>query len=212
MTVCELRPLESRDAASLARHANDRDIWLNLRDRFPYPYTVRHAEEYIARVASQAPQTSFGIIVDGAAIGSISLMLGQDIERLTAEIGYWIGREYWGRGIVTHAVRDATQHAFAVLGMRRVFAVPFVRNPASHRVLEKAGYAREGLMRRSAIKDGELLDQYLYAAYDDRWPVTDGAQPHPAGDSRATPSRWLRGGRADPVLSSGGARVGGEVF
>ena len=168
-TKCWLRQLEFDDAMSIARHANDREIWLNLRDRFPHPYTVADAEEYIAYAAEQTPCTSFGIVVDGVAIGTISLMLGHDIERFNAEVGYWIGREFWGRGIVTDAVVAATSYAFSTLERRRVFALPFVRNPASHRVLQKAGYICEGLMRRSAIKDGQLLDQFLYATYDDRW-------------------------------------------
>ncbi len=165
-----LRPLDAADAASLARNADDREIWLNLRDRFPHPYTLSDAESYIAAVAGRARQTSFGIVLDGEAAGTVSLMPGSDVERLNAEIGYWIGRKFWGRGVVTDVVRAATSYAFETLGMRRVFAVPFARNPASARVLEKAGYVREGYMRRSAIKDGELLDQVLFAAYDDRWP------------------------------------------
>lgn len=168
-STCTLRPLRAQDATSVARHANDREIWLNLRDLFPHPYSPGDAKAYIAHVAKQSPPTSFGIIVDGMAVGSISLKLGQDIERVNAEIGYWLGRSCWGRGIITDAIRMATGYAFSTLALRRVFAVPFVRNPASHRVLEKAGYAREGHMRHSALKDGELLDQYLYAAYDDRW-------------------------------------------
>lgn len=165
--ACLLRPLVAADAEALASHANDRDVWLNLRDRFPHPYSVRDAEEYIADVAARPLQTSFGVVVDGEAAGSVSLMLGQDIERRTAEIAYWLGRAVWGRGIATEAVRAATLYAFDHLGMHRVFAVPFRRNPASTRVLEKVGYVREGVMRRSAIKDGELIDQILYAAYDD---------------------------------------------
>ncbi|MES2524581.1 MAG: GNAT family protein [Gemmatimonadota bacterium] len=168
--TCVLRPLDAADAASLARNADDREIWLNLRDRFPHPYTLSDAESYIAAVAGRARQTSFGIVLDGEAAGTVSLMPGSDVERLNAEIGYWIGRKFWGRGVVTDVVRAATSYAFETLGMRRVFAVPFARNPASARVLEKAGYVREGYMRRSAIKDGELLDQVLFAAYDDRWP------------------------------------------
>ena len=168
-TRCLLRRLAPSDAASLARHANDREIWLNLRDRFPHPYTFDDADAFISRVAQQEPWTTLGIVVDGSAVGVVSLIVGDDIERLSAEIGYWLGREHWGRGIVTEAVRMATAHAFRHLGLRRVFAVPFARNDASRRVLEKVGYVREGTMRRSAIKDGELLDQYLYAAYDDRW-------------------------------------------
>jgi RimJ/RimL family protein N-acetyltransferase len=168
-TTCRLRPLVSEDAESLPQHGNDRQIWLNLRDRFPHPYTRADAEQYIARVASQDPVTSFAIVVDGAAVGGITLTPGHDIERVSAESGYWIGRAYWGRGIATGAIRGVTGHAFRTLGLERVFAVPFVRNAASVRALEKAGYVREGVMRRSALKDGALLDQYLYAAYADRW-------------------------------------------
>ena len=94
-------------------------------------------------------------------------MLGQDIERLSAEIGYWLGRPFWGRGIMTDAVRAATLYAFDDLELRRVFAVPFANNVASRRVLEKAGYVLEGTMKQSAIKNGMILDQYLYAAYAD---------------------------------------------
>jgi RimJ/RimL family protein N-acetyltransferase len=167
--TCTLRLLESSDAESISRHANDREIWLNLRDLFPYPYTVTNAEWYIGHVAGESPPLGFGIDVNGAIVGSISLKPGTDIERVNAEIGYWLGQEFWGRGIVTDAVIGMTQYAFGELQFNRVFAVPFARNPASCRVLEKAGYVREGVMRRSAIKDGVLQDQCLYAAYDDRW-------------------------------------------
>ena len=170
-TTCRLRPLVPGDAASLARHADDREIWLNLRDRFPHPYTRRDAESYIAALPHDEPATRFGIVVDGSAVGGLTLVPGHDIERVSVEIGYWLGRALWGRGIVTEAVRAATGHAFAALDARRVFAVPFAHNAASHRVLEKAGYVREGTMRRSAVKDGVLHDQHLYAAYDDRWPT-----------------------------------------
>jgi [ribosomal protein S5]-alanine N-acetyltransferase len=165
---CVLRPLELADAESLARHANDRGVWQNLRDRFPHPYTEADAVAYIEHLRSRPVQTSFGIDVDGQAIGSINLMLGEDIARRTAEVGYWIGREYWGRGIMVEAVRAVTTYAFEVLGLVRVFAVPFVTTTRSSRVLEKAGYVREGVMRRSAVKEGAILDQLLYAAYSDR--------------------------------------------
>ena len=164
---CELRPLEPGDAASLAAHANDREIWLNLRDRFPHPYSLQDAETYIAMIKNQSPVTSFGIIVGGSAVGGISLMPGKDIERCSAEIGYWLGRVFWGRGIATDAVRALTSYGFEELGLARVFAIPFARNPASARVLEKSGYVKEGFMRRSALKDGVLVDQWLYGAYSD---------------------------------------------
>jgi ribosomal-protein-alanine N-acetyltransferase len=165
---CVLRPLVPTDADALARHANDADVAANLRDRFPHPYSRADADAYIAHAAKRSPQTSFGIVAGGEAIGTISLMLGEDIARRSAEVGYWIGREYWGRGIATDALRAATRYAFDSLGLARVFAVPFASTAASARVLEKAGYAREGVMRQSAIKYDRLIDQLLYAAYSDQ--------------------------------------------
>ena len=162
-----LRPLVAADAESLARHANDHDVWKNLRDRFPHPYTVADARDYIEHVASRAVQTSFGIVVGDEAVGSISLMLGDDIARRSAEVGYWIGRAFWGRGIMPEALRATTRYAFDTLGLVRVFAVPFATTTRSARVLEKAGYVQEGVMRRSAVKEGVILDQLLYAAYGD---------------------------------------------
>ena len=167
---CLLRPLVSSDAVSLAHHANDHGVWKNLRDRFPHPYTVADAEAYVATVAARPTQTSFGIVVAGQAIGSISLMPGDDIARRSAEVGYWIGRAFWGQGIMADALKAMTQYAFDQLALVRIFAVPFATTAASSRVLEKAGYVREGMMRRSAVKEGVVLDQLLYAAYDDEWP------------------------------------------
>jgi [ribosomal protein S5]-alanine N-acetyltransferase len=161
---CTLRPFRPADAVSLAHHADNRKVWLNLRDLFPHPYSLADAEAYIAHVAGESPVTRFAIDVDGQAVGSVSLKLGSDIERRSAEIGYWLGETYWGCGIVSAAVLAVTVYAFRELDLIRVFAVPFTRNPASVRVLERAGYQLEGTMRRSAVKDGEVLDQYLYAA------------------------------------------------
>jgi RimJ/RimL family protein N-acetyltransferase len=169
---CLLRPLVATDAPSLAHHANDRGVWQNLRDRFPHPYTVADAEAYIAHVASRPVQTSFGIVVDGQAIGGISLMLGDDIARQSAEVGYWIGRAFWGRGIMVDALSATTRYAFDQLNLVRVFAVPFATTSRSAKVLEKAGYVLEGVMRQSAVKEGAILDQLLYAAYRDGGPQT----------------------------------------
>ena len=176
LTTCTLRPLAPGDAASIAMHANDRDIWLNLRDRFPHPYTLRDAQEYIAHVAAIEPPRNLAIVVGGAAIGNIALTPLSDIERVSAELGYWIGRAHWGHGIMTDAIRGMTSYAFRTFELTRVFAIPFVHNVGSIRALEKAGYHREGLMRRSAIKDGVVLDQYLYATYElrDRRPSAEG--------------------------------------
>ena len=172
---CTLRPYRPADAASLARHANNRKVWLNLRDLFPHPYTVADGEAYIARVVGASPVTRFAIDVGGEAVGGVGFQLGHDIERRSAEIGYWLGERYWGRGIMSAAVGAATAYAFRDLDLLRVFAVPFAHNLASARVLERAGYQREGTMRRSAVKDGEVLDQHLYAALRDGPPAPAGA-------------------------------------
>jgi RimJ/RimL family protein N-acetyltransferase len=99
-------------------------------------------------------------------VGGIGLERGEDVERVTAELGYWLGRAFWGRGIVSAAVREITGYAFATLGLTRVYALPFAQNRGSIRVLEKAGYTREGRLRRSALKEGEILEQLLLAITD----------------------------------------------
>jgi RimJ/RimL family protein N-acetyltransferase len=163
---CILRPYRADDRLAICRHANDRDVWRNMRDRFPHPYTERDAEEWIALASSTTPLTNFAIEVEGEAAGGIGMILHSDIERMSAEIGYWLGRQYWGRGIVTVAVRALSEWGFREFGLTRIYAVPFAHNIASCRVLEKAGYALEGVMKRSAIKEGVVVDQRLYAITD----------------------------------------------
>jgi ribosomal-protein-alanine N-acetyltransferase len=161
---CIVRDWRSNDAPSLARHANDRRIWLNLRDRFPHPYTLTDAEAFLASVAKMQPRTFFAIAVEDSAVGGIGYILHDDVERVSAEVGYWLGTAYWGKGIMTSALRAVTAHAFRQHDqLRRIYAVPYVWSTASMRVLEKAGYHLEGRMRQSAIKDGQVIDQLLYA-------------------------------------------------
>lgn len=163
LSSCVVRSWDSADATAVATHANNHAIWLNLRDRFPHPYTRNHAVSFIHRVKMNRPETTFCIEADGEAVGGIGFMLQHDIERVSAEIGYWLGERYWGRGICTEALRALTKYAIESHGLTRVFAVPFSHNAASCRVLEKAGYVLEAHLRRSAIKDGQVRDQRLYA-------------------------------------------------
>jgi len=158
-----VRSYEPADAPALARNANDRGVWRNLRDAFPHPYTPADAEAFIARAIVQEPQTNFCIAVDGGAVGGIGFKPHQDVERFSAEIGYWLARAHRGKGIATAALRAVCAHAFEVHGLNRLYATPYAWNPASCRVLEKAGFEREGILRCAAFKDGQVVDQILYA-------------------------------------------------
>lgn len=169
---CVVRDWRDDDLASLVRHANNRRIWLTLRDRFPHPYTDAHGREFLAAIRGQRPATVWAIEAGGEAAGGIGIVRGSDVERVSAEIGYWLGEDYWGRGITTEAVRAVTREAFRQFDLLRVFALPFADNLASIRVLEKAGYVVEGHLRQSAIKNGVVRDQTLYAAYKSRWPAS----------------------------------------
>lgn len=161
--VCVVRPWRWDDATAIARHANSRAVWRNLRDRFPHPFAVDDAYRYLATAVGVEPVTRFCVEVEGEAAGSVGLHVGSDIERVAAEIGYWLGERYWSRGVMSAAVRAVTDYALTALALERVFATPFADNVASARVLERAGFDREGTMRRAAIKDGRVQDMVLYA-------------------------------------------------
>jgi RimJ/RimL family protein N-acetyltransferase len=163
---CTVRSWRHGDEETLPLHANNRKVWINLRDSFPHPYTRSDAEKWIRHIEQITPETNFAIDVNGEAVGGIALVLHDDVERCSAEVGYWLGEKYWGRGITTAALLGLTEYAFKELNLTRVYAVPYARNAASIKVLEKAGYTCEGVMRRSAIKDGVVLDQLMYAKTD----------------------------------------------
>lgn len=160
---CIVRSWRVGDEAALAQNANNRKIWLNLRDVFPHPYTVADAVRWIQSARAEVPELSYAIDVGGMAAGGIGITLLTDVERCTADIAYWLGELYWGRGIVTQVVAAVSEHAFMSLDISRLQAWVFAWNTASMRVLEKCGYVREAVMRKSAIKDGKLIDRMLYA-------------------------------------------------
>jgi ribosomal-protein-alanine N-acetyltransferase len=164
---CILRPYERGDELSIVRHANSRGVWMNLRDRFPHPYTPADARAWIEVQTRQREENNWAIEVDGHVVGGIGLDPRDDVNRLSAEIGFWLGEAYWGRGIMTEAVGAVTRYAFHTRGFVRVFAEVFEWNAASMRVLEKCGYSREGVLRRSAIKADQVIDQVVYAALAD---------------------------------------------
>jgi RimJ/RimL family protein N-acetyltransferase len=166
---CVVRAWTMKDADALTRHANNINVARQLRDRFPHPYTIDAARAFLKHAISTEPPTNFAIQVDQDAIGGIGFLRGSDVERYSAEIGYWLSEPYWGQGIATEAVVLVTEYAFRRLNMLRLFALPFADNVASTRVLEKAGYAREGTLHCSSVKYGAPKDQAMYARVNDRW-------------------------------------------
>ncbi len=159
----EIRPWRGGDAGALLKYADNRRVWLNLRDGFPHPYTAADAQAFLEMAARQVPTTFFALATRDEAIGGIGLSLNRDVHRLTAELGYWLAEPFWGRGIMTETVSRFSEHAFATFGLVRIYAEPYAGNAASCRVLEKAGYVLEGRLRNNVIKDGRILDQFLYA-------------------------------------------------
>lgn len=151
------------------RHANNINIARQLRDRFPYPYTRANAVAFLKAAVGAADISNLAIEVHGEAAGAIGYVRGSDVERYSAEIGYWLGETYWRQGIVSEALVLVTEHVFGVLNMLRLFALPFADNSGSIRVLEKAGYVREAILRSSSVKYGLPRDQALYARINPNW-------------------------------------------
>lgn len=162
LSTCTLRPWRHEDLDSLVAHANDPRVAATVRDHFPSPYTREDGQRWLAHATGAGRDSSLAIAVDGAAVGGVGVIAGEDVHRVKAEIGYWLGHAYWNRGIMTDAVRAYSAHLLATTGFIRLEAPVFAINPASARVLEKAGYARESVQRRAAIKHDRVIDVWLY--------------------------------------------------
>lgn len=163
--LCNIRKWELSDAADLAAVISNKKVQDNLRDGLPYPYTQADGKEYIsAMLSAKEDETfAFAIVADGKVIGSIGCFRQGNIHRQTAELGYYIAEEYWGRGIMTEAVMQICQYVFGRSDILRIYAEPFARNAASCRVLEKAGFQYEGTLRSNAVKNGEVVDMRMYS-------------------------------------------------
>ena len=179
-----VREYRDDDLEALVRYGDSAAVAAQVRDRFPHPYTEAAGREWLETVAAEDPATHFAIAAaddrppaDGPApggfVGGVGLEPQEDVYRVTAEIGYWLGEPFWGRGIATRAVTALTRWGFETLELERIEARVFATNPASIRVLEKAGFELEGRLRRSAIKSGRVLDSLLYA----RLRSSEGAHP-----------------------------------
>lgn len=157
-----LRSFRDRDIDALVKYANNRNVSINLRDVFPFPYERRNAVDWLKEVRRMDPETAFAIATAEEMIGGIGLHPQSDVHRRSAELGYWLGEPYWGRGIATRAVQAMTEWGFATLDVNRIFAYVFAWNPASARVLEKAGFVLEGRLRQAVFKDGRVTDLLVY--------------------------------------------------
>ena len=160
-----IRKWQLSDAKDLAAALSNRSILNNLRDGIPYPYTERDAQDYISSMlsANENDTFAFAVLCNGKVVGSIGAFRQGNIHSRTAELGYYLAEEYWGRGIMTEAVRQLCAHLFTATDLLRIYAEPFSYNSGSCRVLEKAGFRYEGTLKNNAFKNGKLLDMKLYA-------------------------------------------------
>lgn len=158
-----LRPWRIGDEPSLEKHANNRNVWINVRDHFPHPYTRGDAMRWVQHASTNLSETVFAIVVDGNAVGSIGIVPKDDVFRKSMEIGYWLGEEFWKRGIITEAIGTVSRYAFERFDIVRLYADVFEWNKASARVLEKNGYLFEARLRKAVFKDGMIADALMYA-------------------------------------------------
>jgi len=158
-----LRKYRLQDIPLYAEFASNPEICRYMRDDFPHPCTPERAEAYILGAMGGHKTTHFAIDFQGGFAGDIHLQPQTDILRHSALLGYWLAEPFWGCGIMTEAVKTITQYGFLVLGLKRIVARVLADNVASVKVLEKAGFIREGYFKRAVIKHGEYLDQAQYA-------------------------------------------------
>ena len=158
-----LRPFSMSDLDDLVKHADNFNIAKNLTDKFPHPYSAENGLAFIEMTQSMRPVSVFAIAVDGKVAGGIGLHPQGDIQRLNAELGYWVAEPFWGHGIATRAIAQIVDFGFKNLEINRIFARPFGSNLASQRVLEKAGFKFEARFEKTLIKNGAFEDELFYA-------------------------------------------------
>lgn len=158
-----IRSYELSDLEALVKYANNIKVSQLLRDQFPYPYTRFDAEAWLMEACNQYTETNFAIANNQELIGAIGINPQEDVNRFSAEIGYWLGEPFWGKGIVTDAVKTFTKYVFENFDLNRIFANVFEGNFASEKILMKTGYQKEAVLKKAVFKNGKFLDQYIYA-------------------------------------------------
>lgn len=163
--LCRIRKWYLEDAADLSEVLSNKKIQDNLRDGLPFPYTEKDGREYISSIlaADENSVFAFAVTVDGKVAGSIGVFRQSNIHSKTAELGYYLAEDYWKKGIMTEAVKQICEYVFSNSDIIRIYAEPFSYNTASCRVLEKAGFKFEGILRENAVKNGKVLDMKMYS-------------------------------------------------
>lgn len=164
-----MRPWHPDDAQSLVKHAHNPRVARNLRDGFPYPYTLSDAGRWLDMVGENQSDLILAIEIGDEAAGGIGIHAGKDVYRYNGEIGYWLSEDYWGKGIMSDAVGVLVDHAFTETQWLRIFASIFQNNTPSMRVLEKCGFTREAIHKHTVMKEGKLLDEHLYSLMRKQW-------------------------------------------
>jgi [ribosomal protein S5]-alanine N-acetyltransferase len=164
-----MRPWRMSDLSNLVKYANNRNISKNLTDKFPHPYNENHGKAFIELATKDNPIHIFALVIDGQAAGGIGIHPQDDIHRKNAELGYWLAEPFWGKGIVSSAISQMVDFAFSTYNIDRVFARPFGTNMASQKVLEKNNFILEGKFEKTLIKNGEILDELIYAIRRENW-------------------------------------------
>jgi RimJ/RimL family protein N-acetyltransferase len=157
-----IRKWNINDIEVLVQIANNINVWNNLRNYFPHPYTIEDAKSWLELVDVEGATLNFAIEFEGVLVGGIGLIPNSDIYVMSAEIGYWIGESYWGKGIATEAIRQITEYIFYNFDIIRIYAEVFENNKPSMRALEKNGFYLEGVRRKSIFKNGNLMDDYIW--------------------------------------------------
>jgi [ribosomal protein S5]-alanine N-acetyltransferase len=157
-----IRPWTPNDLHCLVNNANNWNIAKNMTDKFPFPYTETDGNEFIEWATQDYPMHILAIDIGGEAVGGIGIHPQDDIHKKNAELGYWLAETYWGRGVMTLAVKQMVDFAFNTYDIDRVFARPFGTNKSSQRVLEKAGFTLEAILAKVLYKNNECMDEYIY--------------------------------------------------
>lgn len=169
LSKCTLRPWQESDLDSLVENANNYNIARFMRNLFPHPYTKKDGQEWITQISSNENPTILSITIDGKGVGGIGYHPMQDVYAKNAEIGYWLGENYWNMGILSEAVPAMVKHVFETTEITRIYASIFSPNKASMRVLEKSGFKHEAQLKKSVFKNGEYLDEHIYSILKEDW-------------------------------------------